>query len=182
MKEKKRVFKYFTIMEYEQEQEYLRKQHQAGWRFERVAFPGIYTFVKCEPEDVVYQLDYNQDRKNDMAGYVQMYRDCGWEYICDFVDYSYFRKPVSAMQGEEEIFNDDASKLDMLERVYKGRMVPLLILFFGVICPQLIIQGQGGYGVAQDVLFLLTFIAFVLYVYTFVRCGVMYKKLSGREK
>ena len=96
-------------MEYEAEQEYLRKQHQAGWRFDRVAFPGIYTFVKCEPEDVVYQLDYNQDRKKDMAGYVQMYRDCGWEYLCDFMDYSYFRKPVSVMQSEEEIFNDDAS-------------------------------------------------------------------------
>ena len=31
MKNQKRVFKYFTIMEYEAEQEYLRKQHQAGW-------------------------------------------------------------------------------------------------------------------------------------------------------
>lgn len=182
MKNKKRVFKYFTIMEYEQEQEYLRKQHRAGWRFDRVAFPGIYSFVKCEPEDVVYQLDYNQDRKKDMGGYVQMYRDCGWEYICDFVDYSYFRKPVSAMQGEEEIFNDDASKLDMLERVYKGRMVPLMVIFFAVICPQLIIQGQGGYGVAQDVLFGLYCVLFAVYVYIFIRCGLMYKKLKGAKK
>lgn len=180
MKEKKRVFKYFTIMEYEQEQDFLREKHQAGWRFDHVTFPGIYTFVKCEPEDVVYQLDYNQDRKKDMAGYIQMYRDCGWEYLCDFVDYSYFRKPVSEMQGEEEIFNDDASKLDMLGRVYKGRMIPLLVIFFAVICPQLIIQGQGGYGVAQDVLFGLYCVLFAVYVYIFIRCGSMYKKLMGR--
>lgn len=182
MKEKKRVFKYFTIMEYEQEQDFLREKHQAGWRFDHVTFPGIYTFVKCEPEDVVYQLDYNQDRKKDMAGYIQMYRDCGWEYLCDFVDYSYFRKPVSEMQGEEEIFNDDASKLDMLGRVYKGRMIPLLVIFFAVICPQLIIQGQGGYGVAQDVLFGLYCVLFAVYVYIFIRCGSMYKKLMGRKK
>ena len=169
-------------MEYEQEQEYLRKQHQAGWRFERVAFPGIYTFVKCEPEDVVYQLDYNQDRKNDMAGYVQMYRDCGWEYLCDFMDYSYFCKPVSAMQGEEEIFNDDASRLDMLGRIYKGRMVPLLIIFFAVICPQLFIQGQRVYGAVQDVIFGMYCVLFAIYMYIFVRCGVMYKKLMVQRK
>ena len=128
----------------------------------------------------MYQLDYNQDRKKDMAGYIQMYRDCGSEYLCDFVDYSYFRKPVSEMQGEEEIFNDDASKLDMLGRVYKGRMIPLLVIFFAVICPQLIIQGQGGYGVAQDVLFGLYCVLFAVYVYIFIRCGSMYKKLMGR--
>lgn len=182
MKNQKRVFKYFTIMEYEAEQEFLRRQHQEGWKFQKVTFPGIYTFVKCEPEDVVYQLDYNQERKNDMEGYIQMYRDCGWEYLCDFMDYSYFRKPVAAMQGEEEIFNDDASKLDMLERVYKGRMVPLLIIFFSIICPQLIIQGNGGYGVIQDVLFGLYCVLFAVYVYIFIRCGLMYKKLKGREK
>ena len=79
MKEKKRVFKYFTIMEYEQEQEYLRKQHQAGWRFERVAFPGIYTFVKCEPEDVVYQLDYNIEGNINQQEYTRMFEDCGWK-------------------------------------------------------------------------------------------------------
>lgn len=182
MKDQKRVFKYFTIMEYEPEQEFLRKQHQKGWRFEKVTFPGIYTFVKCEPEDVVYQLDYNQDRKKDMAGYIQMYRDCGWEYICDFVDYSYFRKPVAAMQAEEEIFNDDASKLDMLERVYKGRMVPLLAIFFAVICPQLIIQSSNNYGLASDIIFVTYCVMFALYVYIFVRCGVMYKRLKDRRK
>ena len=26
-------------------------------------FPGIYLFEKCTPEDVVYQLDYNEDRE-----------------------------------------------------------------------------------------------------------------------
>jgi hypothetical protein len=182
MKDQKRVFKYFTIMEYELEQEYLRKKHQEGWRFDHVTIPGIYTFVKCEPEDVVYQLDYNQDRKKDMAGYVQMYRDCGWEYLCDFMDYSYFRKPVAVMQGEEEIFNDDASKLDMLERVYKGRMVPLLVIFFAVICPQIIMQGRGIYGTAEYIFFGVYCVLFALYVYIFVRCGVVYKKLSGRKK
>ena len=178
----KTELKWFDITEYDKEQDYLRRMHAKGWRLKSISFPGFYRFETCEPEEVVYQLDYNQDRKKDMAGYVQMYRDCGWEYLCDFMDYSYFRKPVSVMQSEEEIFNDDASKLDMLERVYKGRMVPLLIIFFAVICPQLIVQGHGGYGVMQDVIFGMYCVLFALYVYIFIRCGLMYKRLKARGK
>lgn len=56
--------------------------------------------------------------------------------------YSYFRKAASEMnQAEEEIFCDDASRLDMMKRVFKGRMVPLLVVFFLIIIPQIIQQG-----------------------------------------
>ena len=48
MKEKKTEFRWFTIVEYEKEQEYLRKMHQKGWKFFRVTFPGFYHFEKCE--------------------------------------------------------------------------------------------------------------------------------------
>ena len=43
--------------------------------------------------------------------------------------------------GGEEIFCDDESRLDMMKRVFAGRMVPLLILFFLVLIPQLVMQG-----------------------------------------
>ena len=43
------------------EGEYLSLRHRQGWKFVKVVFPGIYCFEKCTPEDVVYQLDYNQD-------------------------------------------------------------------------------------------------------------------------
>lgn len=49
--------------------------------------------MKCTPEDVVYQLDYNEEGLTHKDEYVQMFRDCGWEYIQDFGGYSYFRKP-----------------------------------------------------------------------------------------
>lgn len=35
----KKTFKYFTIFEYEKEQNYLRAMHQAGWKFVRVSGP-----------------------------------------------------------------------------------------------------------------------------------------------
>ncbi len=76
-----------------------------------------------------------------------MFKDCGWEYLFDFLGYSYFRKSAASMQGKEEIFCDEASRLAFIGRVFKGRMVPLLILFFLVIIPQTILQiSNPGFG------------------------------------
>ena len=47
-------------------------------------FPGLYHFEKCEPEDVTYQLDYNPEGIAHKAEYIQMFLDCGWEYMQDF--------------------------------------------------------------------------------------------------
>lgn len=134
--ETKKQFKYFTIPEYEKEQDYLRMMHKAGWKFVKVTGFCIYHFEKCTPKDVIYQLDYNKEGLNHKEEYVKLFNDCGWEYLQDYMGYSYFRKPVSEANGEEEIFCDEDSKLQMMERVFKGRIITLIILFFGVLLPQ----------------------------------------------
>ena len=50
--------------------------------------------------------------------YVRMFEDCGWEYLTEFDGYNYFRKPADKMQQEEEIFCDDISRLDMMNRIF----------------------------------------------------------------
>ena len=52
-KDKKTVFKWFTIFQYEKEQEYLGKMHAKGWKLKRVSGLGFYHFVKCEPELII---------------------------------------------------------------------------------------------------------------------------------
>lgn len=132
----KREFRYFSIVEYEEEQDYLRAQHQSGWRFVRISGFCVYHFEACEPEDVVYQLDYNQDGLAHRDEYVKMFADCGWEYLQDYVGYSYFRKPASEMNGDEEIFCNESSRAQMLERVFKGRFFPMSIIFLCILIPQ----------------------------------------------
>lgn len=128
--ETKKQFKYFTIAEYEKEQDYLRMMHKSGWKFVKIGGFCVYHFEKCTPEDVIYQLDYNEDGLRNKEEYVKLFNDCGWEYLQDYVGYSYFRKPVSETNSEEEIFCDDDSRLQMMERVFRGRVITLLILFF----------------------------------------------------
>lgn len=175
MKDRKIEFKYFTIPQWKKEQDYLRQQHKNGWKFVKVNFIGIYHFEKCEPEDVVYQLDYNPEGLAHKDEYIQMFRDCGWEYLQDFVGYSYFGKPASKMNGEEEIFCDDSSRLDMMKRVFKGRMLPLLIIFFLIILPNIYVQSR----INTPVNYTLTGMyigLFTLYIILFLCFGYQYWK------
>ena len=137
---KMKEFKYFSIFNHKKEEEYLREKHKMGWKFVRVTGFGMYHFEECEPEDVVYQLDYNPKKKSEKDEYLKMFDDCGWEYIQDYAGYTYFRKPLAQMDGDEEIFNDDESRIAMMGRVYKGRLFPLVSIFFACIVPQLILS------------------------------------------
>ena len=146
----KKEFKYFTIFQYEQEQEYLRDMHKHGWKLSKIGGIGMYHFEECEPEDVVYQLDYNQEGRKNPEEYYAMFSDCGWEHLFDFAQYSYFRKRKVEMEGDEEIFCDEQSKQDMMDRVYKGRLVPLLIIFIMCLLPTFILNiAHGRYLIAM---------------------------------
>lgn len=179
MREKKMEPRIYTIADWEKEEQYLRRRHQEGWRFVKVSLPGFYHFVKCTPEDVVYQLDYNQEGLEHKDEYVQMFEDCGWEYIQDFGGYSYFRKPVAKMRGEEEIFCDDESRLDMMRRVFAGRYVPVLIILLLLILPNLFEQLRSPDADAP-VLAVMFLILFTVYAWAAVSFGYRYWKLNKR--
>ena len=138
--ETKKEFKYFTIFNHEKEENYLREMNKQGWKFVRVGGLGMYRFERSEAENVVYQLDYDPRSKEDRDEYLKMFSDCGWEYIQEYAGYSYFRKPAAQMNGEEHIFNDEESKSAMMERVFKGRLIPLLVIFCAVLIPQFIMN------------------------------------------
>lgn len=177
--ESKKQFKWFTIFEYEKEQEYLRKMHRDGWKFVKVKGLGMYYFEKCVPQDVVYQLDYNEDGLAHKDEYVKMFEDCGWQYIQDYAGYSYFRKAVSDGGTAEEIFCDEESRFQMMQRVMKGRMVPLLVIFFAVLLPQFVINLFSDHNY-----FIVSVIGAVLGVYLviFVMYFVKYIQYKERRK
>lgn len=129
-------YRYYSIVDYEKEQEFLTKQHQEGYRFVQYIPPLVYYFEPCVPENVIYQLDYSDVEAKDKKDYLQLFNDCGWEYIMDACGWSYFRKPAGESKENEEIFSDVDSKIALIERVFKRRMGPTFIFFFLVIIPQ----------------------------------------------
>ena len=174
----KKQFKYFSIFNHEKEQDYLREMHKQGWKFTKVTGLGIYHFEECEPQDTVYQLDYNQEGLSHKMEYIQMFNDCGWEYIQDYAGYSYFRKAAAEMNGDEEIFCDDTSRAAMMGRVFKGRLLPLVLIFTGCLLPQFInnISGQN-YGIA-----ILIGTIMGIYLGCFTAFGIKYAKYKNKTK
>lgn len=177
-KDCKKQFRWFSIFEYQKEEAYLREMHKSGWKFVKVKGFGTYHFEKCTPEDVVYQLDYNQDSNKNKEEYIKLFADCGWEHLQEYAGYSYFRKPAAEMKGEEGIFCDEESKLRMMERVLKGRMTPLLIIFLCCLMPQCFMNiSWGNYGVAA-------FLGGVMVVYliVFLICAKAYFNMKNGRK
>lgn len=175
MKNTKTELRFFSVPEWKKEETYLREQHKKGWKFVKVSGFCAYHFEKCIPEDVIYQLDYNQDGIAHKEEYVKMFSDCGWEYLQDYVGYSYFRKAASEMNQTEEIFCDDASRLDMMKRVFKGRLIPLLTIFFLIIIPQMIQQSLIDTPFSHGLMIFFC-IMFVVYLGLFISFAISYRK------
>ena len=138
--EKKIVYRIFTIADYEREALYFREMHAKGWKLRKVSYSILlfvvkYTFEKCQPEQVSYQLDFYPMKKSERASYLQLFKDCGWEHITDFNGFSYFRKLHSGIESdtEFEIYNDAAGKLAMVKRILTRRMFPILLLFLALL-------------------------------------------------
>jgi hypothetical protein len=101
------------------EEAWLRETSLGGWHLVSASIPGVYRFVSGEPVDYVYRLDYRKDLARRRAEYMQLFRDAGWEYVTQMNYWLYFRKPALA-GGADEIFTDNASKVQKYRRVLAG--------------------------------------------------------------
>ena len=190
--EKKIVYRIFTIADYEREAIYLREMHAQGWKLKEVSYSNLvvavkYTFEKCQPEQVVYQLDFYPMKKSERASYLQLYKDCGWEHITDFNGFSYFRKPYSQIEldAEFEIYNDAAGKLAMVKKILIMRMLPILLLFSTLLPVFLkLLSGRGYFSwgmfliVIIDCTLLIVFAIQISYI--FWRLFQKWKELSDK--
>ncbi len=81
-------------------------------------------------------------------------------------------------ENEEARFCDDTSRLEMVRRVIRGRMIPLLILFLFVLLPEMLWHVYPING-SWLVTFVLGYMV-GLYAVVFVILGVKFWHLSQR--
>ena len=189
--EKKIVNRIFTIADYDREALYLRKMHAEGWKLKEVSYSNLvvavkYTFEKCQPEHVSYQLDLYPMKKSERASYLQLFKDCGWEHVIDFNGFSYFRKPHSGIESdaEFEIYNDASGKLAVVKRILIIRMIPILLLFlliFSALLPVFSKFVSGGSSFSWD-MFLIVLIDFVLLIINAIQISYVLWRLSQKWK
>ena len=192
MMDKKIVYRIATIADYDREALYLRKMHAEGWRLKEVTHSNLvvavkYTFEKCQPEQMSYQLDFYPMKKSERASYLQLFKDCGWEHITNFNGFSYFRKAHSEIESdaEFEIYNDATGKLAMVKRILTMRMLPIL-LFFSALLPVFSkFLGRGSYFSWEVFLiFIIDWVLLIVFViqisYIFWRLFQKWKELSDK--
>ena len=91
------------------------------------------------------------------------------------------------MNGNEEIFCDDDSRLSMMKRVFMGRIVPLIVLFICSLILSFISStfGYGGRNMVQRGVSVFFFLIFLLYLILFLVFGIqfyLYEKRVRKEK
>ena len=185
--EKKIVYRIFTIADYEREALYFREMHAKGWKLRKVSYSILlfavkYTFEKCHPEQVSYQLDFYPMEKSERSSYLQLFKDCGWEHITDFNGFSYFRKLHSGIESdaEFEIYNDVAGKLAMVKRILTRRMFPILLLFLALL-PVFSKFVAGGSSFSWE-MFLIVIIDGVLLIVHAIQISYIFWRLSQKWK
>ena len=185
--EKKIVYRIFTIADYEREALYFREMHAKGWKLRKVSYSILlfavkYTFEKCQPEQVSYQLDFYPMKKSERASYLQLFKDCGWEHITNFNGFSYFRKAHSEIESdaEFEIYNDATGKLDMVNRILRLRLLPVLF-FLSMLIP-LFLKLLNERDVFSGLVFLLAIIDCVLLLALVVQISYIFWRLFQKWK
>ena len=189
--EKKIVYRVFTIAVYDREALYFREMHAKGWKLREVSYSILlfavkYTFEKCQPEQVSYQLDFYPMEKSERSSYLQLFKDCGWEHITDFNGFSYFRKLHSGIESdaEFEIYNDASGKLAVVKRILIIRMIPILLIFlliFSALLPVFSKFVSGDSSFSWD-MFLIVLIDFVLLIINAIQISYVLWRLSQKWK
>ena len=135
-KSTKTVVKSFFAWNDGKEEVWLRDQAKRGWHLEAIRGLG-YHFRRGEPADVTYRLDFQSGGgKFDKTEYLGLFQDAGWEYVCRFGAWYFFRTPTGK-GTPPEILTDAASQAAKYRRLLRLMLIcliceiPLASSFFG---------------------------------------------------
>lgn len=116
IQEIKKVYKLFFPWQEKKEENWLVEMSKKGWHLNNVGFMN-YTFIKGEPEDIIYRLDYRFIADSEMDDYITLFEEAGWEYIPKLKgSWHYFRTRANK-RHIPEIYSDNTSKIKMYNSI-----------------------------------------------------------------
>lgn len=179
MTKTKTKIKIYTIADYKQEEKWLEDEQKKGWKLIKIKFPFFYVFEESIPEKIVYQLEYKNEAITE--DYIQLYADYGWEYLDSLYGWNYFRKLENSavLENDSKIFSDAESKVNMINKIFKTRMLPILVIFLGIVVPVLFssLNTFSNNILAYMSKFLISAL-FLWYLYVIIHCSIKLKKLK----
>jgi hypothetical protein len=110
---KKIVFKLFFAWQDQKEQHWLEQMAVKGWLLNSYFFL-FYEFTYNEPREYIYRIDYKLTPDKDLHEYKEIFAQGGWEHVCSFSGWQYFRIPKA--EYSTDIYTDAASRIEVLKR------------------------------------------------------------------
>ena len=161
----------FTVADFKEEELWLREMARSGLHLLRMTPPFVYVFEKGEPRDVIYRLDFTNNCEG--GDYARMLGEFGWENCGRCIGWVYWRRNADELadEAEGELFSDDESRLDMVKKVIRTRMLPLLTIFLCCVLPQFLRALNGGDLYAGGFFLWFFGVMTVLYLWLFLHCG-----------
>ncbi|MCX8131799.1 MAG: DUF2812 domain-containing protein [Clostridia bacterium] len=120
-------FKWFWPWQDEIEEKWLREMSLRGYHLLGFRWPGFYHFLKGEPKNYVYRLDYKEDFDRNIEEYLELFNQSGWEYIGRYMMWRYFRTEAS---GDKlpDIYSDSASKINRNKKILGLSVIGVIAL------------------------------------------------------
>lgn len=139
-KEIRKIWRFYSIADYEKEEAFLNEMARAGWNLTAVGFCQ-YIFRRGNEGEYIYKLDMVERTESDQVkeSYFNFLTDCGIRVVGEFRDWIYLQKRAS--EGPFDMKNDTYAKLRQVNKVYSFslRTVCNLLRIFAVIVLVLIL-------------------------------------------
>lgn len=114
MAEKKTVYRWFWVWDFQKEEAWLNEMAMNGWALTGVGFCR-YTFEACDLGEYIIRLEMHG---LDDA-YLSFMEEIGAQYVGRFAKWIFFRR--ASELGQFDIFSDIDSKIAHLDRI--GRLI-----------------------------------------------------------
>lgn len=168
-KEYRTVWRFYTIADYDCEEQWLNDMAAAGWNFVRTN--GLrFVFRRGTPGEFRYKIDLAERTADDRVReeYYNFLTDCGLRIVCDFKEFIYLQKP--AADGPFDAAEDAYARLRVLNKAYDFSLrtacrllriftvLPLGFLLLTLIVPSAELFRGLAYGVSLGALTALSLI------------------------
>ena len=116
MSERKTMYRWFWVWDFEREEEWLNDMAMNGWVLDKIGYCR-YSFVRCEPGEYTVRLEMHEADNE----YIRFVEETGAEYVGRMMMWIYFRKKTA--EGPFDLFSDIDSRIEYLNRI--GRVLTI---------------------------------------------------------
>ena len=139
----KKVWNFFTIAQWEEEEKWLSDMARNGWNLVRIDFLLRYVFERGAAGEYIYKLDLpdNLERGMDEQQYCDFLKECGIDVVCRQKQWLFLRK--KAADGPFAEKDDLLAKLQITNKAYDyaiRTLSTLLRIFTLLLCGVILAQ------------------------------------------